>query len=285
MVGERCETIGYHTSISGRRELSDKAIEPFKSVSLRAKKQNLASKIKVAAVSYLNTKPLLYGIERSDLANDIELIVDYPAQLAKSLQGGSIDLALLPVAAIPSITGANIISDYGIAADGNVVSVALFSQVPMDEIKTVYLDYQSRTSVRLAQLLLANHWKKKVEYKPASEHYIDYINGTDAGVIIGDRALQQLSNFDYVYDLSAAWKAYTGLDFVFAAWVANKELPVDFIERFNKANAIGLDHLDEIVAANPFPYYDLHTYYTDNIKYYLDSEKRKGLARFLAFIG
>ncbi len=242
-------------------------------------------KIKVAAVSYLNTKPLLYGIERSDIKNEIELILDYPSQLAKSLQEGIIDLALLPVAAIPGIIGTNIISDYGIAADGNVVSVALFSQVPMEEIKTVYLDYQSRTSVRLAQLLLENHWKKNVDYKPANEHYIDYINGTAAGVIIGDRALKQLTNFEYIYDLSAAWKAYTGLDFIFAAWVANKALPAEFTNRFNSANAIGLDHLDEIVAANPFPYYDLHTYYTENIKYYLDEEKKKGLAKFLELIG
>jgi len=253
---------------------------------LRAKKdKQLEPKIKVAAVSYLNTKPLLYGIERSDVMNDIELIVDYPSQLAKRLQEGSIDLALLPVAAIPGIPGANIVSDYGIAADGNVVSVALFSHVPIEEIKTVYLDYQSRTSVRLAQLLLENHWKKDVAYRPATENYIEYINGVNAGVIIGDRALQQLTNFPYVYDLSAAWKEYTGLDFVFAAWVANKELPAAFKTRFNEANAVGLSHLDEIIAQNPFPYYSLHTYYTDNIKFVLDENKKKGLAKFLELIG
>lgn len=260
-------------------------IEPFKSLSLPAKKiPELVSKIKVAAVSYLNTKPLLYGIERSDLINDIELIVDYPSQLAKSLEEGSIDLALLPVAAIPGVKGAHIVSDYGIAANGNVVSVALFSQVPLEQIRTVYLDYQSRTSVRLAQLLFENHWKQQVEYKQASEHYIDYINGTNAGVIIGDRALKQLHNFEYIYDLSAAWKTYTGLDFIFAAWVANKQLPADFLTKFNAANAEGLNHIEEIIAQNPFPYYNLHTYYTNNIKFYLDNEKKKGLAQFLEMI-
>lgn len=216
--------------------------------------------------------------------NDIEIVVDYPSQLAQSLQEGSIDMALLPVAAIPGIPGANIVSEYGIAADGNVVSVAIFSQVPMEEIETVYLDYQSRTSVRLAQLLLEKHWKKKVVYKPATEHYIDYINGVNAGVIIGDRALKQLHNFNYVYDLSAAWKEYTGLDFVFAAWVANKELPEDFKARFNAANAEGLKHLDAVIKENNFPYYDLHTYYTDNIKFYLDDAKKQGLAKFLELI-
>ncbi len=252
---------------------------------MRPKEQHLNPKIRVAAVNYLNTKPLLYGIERSEIAKDIDLILNYPSQLASSLQEGSIDLALLPVAAIPSTKNARIISDYGIAADGNVVSVAIFSQVPMDEIKTVYLDYQSRTSVKLAQILLEHHWKIQVEYKQATEHYIDYINSTNAGVIIGDRALQQLHNFPFVYDLSAAWKVHTGLDFIFAAWVANKELPQDFITRFNEANAIGLDHLNEIIAANPFPYYDLRTYYTENIKYYLDEQKKKGLAEFLKMIG
>jgi chorismate dehydratase len=251
---------------------------------LRSKKRHLHSKIKLAAVSYLNTKPLLYGIENSDIINDLDIIVDYPSRLASRLQEGSIDIALLPVAAIPSISGAHIVSDYGIAADGNVVSVALFSQVPLEQIETVYLDYQSRTSVRLAQLLLERHWKKKVEYRQATENYIDYINGVNAGVIIGDRALKQLPNFEYVYDLSAAWKAYTGLDFIFAAWVTNKELPADFTTRFNAANALGLQHLDQVIAENPFHYYDLRTYYTENIKFYLDEEKRKGLSKFLELI-
>lgn len=239
---------------------------------------------RIGAVSYLNTKPLLYGIERSNLLLPQNLLLDYPARLAAMLKDDVIDAALLPVAAIPSITGARIISDYGIATDGKVVSVAIFSHVPMEEITSVYLDYQSRTSVRLAQLLLKKHWKKEIEYKPAGEHYIEYINGSSAGVIIGDRALKQLNNFEYVYDLSAAWKDFTGLDFVFAAWVANKELPVDFIKQFNAANAEGLQHIDEIIEQNPFPWYNLDTYYRENIQYVLDEKKREGLSTFLQMI-
>lgn len=242
------------------------------------------SKIKVAAVSYLNTKPLLYGIERSEIRKDIELVMDYPSQLVPKLQSGEIDIALMPVAAIPTVEGARIASDYGIAADGDVASVSIFSHVPMEEIQSVYLDYQSRTSVRLAQLLLKHHWKKDVEFKQATEHYIDYINGTSAGVIIGDRALQQNVNFEYIYDLSSGWKDFTGLPFIFAAWVANKELPTDFLAAFNEANALGLEHLDEVVAAHPFPYYDLKEYYTKNIHYYLSEDKKKGLNKFLEFI-
>jgi chorismate dehydratase len=250
-----------------------------------AKINLLEAKIKVGAVSYLNTKPMLYGIERSDLYQDMELLTDYPARLAQRLQGGEIDLALLPVAAIPGIAQARIIGNYGIAADGNVASVCLYSQVPMDEIETVYLDYQSRTSVRLARILLEKHWHKKVAYKEATEHYIDYIRGVNAGVIIGDRALQQRANFAYIYDLADGWQAFTGgLSFVFAAWVANKDLPLDFIRRFDAANAWGLAHIDEVVAGNPFPDYNLQTYYRQNIRYELTDQRKKGLQLFLEMI-
>jgi chorismate dehydratase len=244
----------------------------------------LEQKIKVGAVSYLNTKPMLWGIEHSDVINDIQLILDYPANLAKQLSNGEIDMALLPVAAMKGIEGAKIVADYGIAADGDVASVCIFSQVPMEEIKSVYLDYQSRTSVRLAQLLLKEHWKKDVELLQATENYIEYINDTKAGVIIGDRALKQLTNFEYVYDLATAWKDFTGLPFVFAAWISNKELPADFLKAFNEANAEGLKHIDAVVSANPFPQYDLKHYYTENIHYHLDAEKHKGLEKFLNLI-
>jgi chorismate dehydratase len=244
----------------------------------------LEQKIKVGAVSYLNTKPLLWGIEHSDVINKMELVLDYPANLAKQLANGDIDMALMPVAAMKGIEGARIVGDYGIAADGDVASVCIFSHVPMEEIESVYLDYQSRTSVRLAQLLLKEYWKKDVQLQQAPENYIEYISGTKAGVIIGDRALKQLTNFEYIYDLATGWKSFTGLPFVFAAWISNKELPADFLQAFNDANALGLDHLDEVVLANPFPEYDLKKYYTENIHYYLDAGKRKGLEKFISMI-
>lgn len=214
----------------------------------------------------------------------IELGVNYPALVAGQLQKGEIDIALLPVAAISTIAGARIVSDYGIAANGTVASVAIFSQVPIEEIETVYLDYQSRTSVMLARLLFRDYWKKEVAFKPAPEDYIEHIKDNTAGVIIGDRALQHLADFKYVYDLASAWKDYTGLPFVFAAWVANKDLPDIFIEQFNQANAAGLNYIDNIVAAHPYPYYDLKKYYTENIHYLLDDEKKKGLHKFTELI-
>lgn len=244
----------------------------------------MGSKIKVGAVSYLNTVPLLYGIEHSPVFDDIELSVDYPAVLAQKLKKEEIDVALLPVAAMASIEGARIIADYGIAADGNVASVAIFSNVPMEEVEVVYLDYQSRTSVMLAQVLLKLHWKKEVQFKPTEQGYINDIKDTTAAVIIGDRALEQLNNFEYVYDLAEEWKKYTGLPFVFAAWVSNKDLPETFIQAFNQANASGLEKIELIVKDTLFTHFDLEQYYKVHIHYHIDEEKKKGLNKFLELI-
>lgn len=227
---------------------------------------------------------MLYGIERHPVLNDIELSLEYPALIARRLQEDETDLGLVPVAAIPGIPHARIVSDYGIGAEGNVASVCIFSKTPLEQVSHVYLDYQSRTSVRLAQVLLRHYWKKEVTFLQAPEDYIDRIEGPAAGVIIGDRALEKLHDFPYVYDLADYWQRMTGLPFVFAAWVANKELPEDFLRRFNEANAQGLEQLDRVIAATPYPAYDLNIYYRENIRYFLDEEKKKGLALFLEYL-
>ena len=153
----------------------------------------------------------------------------------------------------------------------------------MDQIEKVYLDYQSRTSVQLAKILLQHFWKKEVEFIKADENYINQISGTTAGVIIGDRALLARPNFKYIYDLAEAWIAYTGLPFVFATWIANKPIPADFINAFDLANEYGLSHINDVVASitNDHSAYDLNTYFTKNISYDFNEQKKKGLALFL----
>jgi len=226
---------------------------------------------------------MILGIERNKIVNEIELSVEYPSELARKLRNNEIDVALMPVAAMRDIEGARIVSNYGIAADGKVNSVCLYSRVPLNEIHSVYLDYQSRTSVRLVQLLFEKHWKKDVSFIHAPEDFIERILADTAGVIIGDRALIHLSTFPYVYDLATAWKDMTGLPFVFAAWISNKELPQEFIAAFDEANAEGMQYIDEIVAQTAFPY-DLKKYYSEDIHYFLDADKRKGLELFLSMI-
>jgi chorismate dehydratase len=107
------------------------------------------------------------------------------------------------------------------------------------------------------------------------------LKGTTAGVVIGDRALEQRSKSKYIYDLGEAWKEHTGLPFVFAAWISNKKLPDEFINAFDEANAIGLNKINEVIKENNFIHYDLEKYYTRCVSYALDDEKRKGLELFL----
>ena len=241
----------------------------------------MAHKIKVGAVSYLNTKPLIYGFEQGMMADEIDLVIDYPANVAKLLVENKIDIGLIPVAAIPLLREHYIISDYCIGCDGEVASVCLFSQVPIHEIETILLDYQSKTSVALLQLLLKEHWKIEPTLIESSADYEKDIKGTTAGLVIGDRAFKQRLISPYIYDLGLAWKEMTGLPFVFAAWVSNKEIDADFVEQFNRANKYGLERLEEVVEKNTSPHFDLRSYYTKNIEFELSLLKLKSVKLFI----
>lgn len=242
------------------------------------------SKIKIGAVSYLNTKPLVYGFRNSLHNQGVSIVEDYPANVAAMLLNDEIDVGLVPVAIIPKLKEHYIISDYCIGATGPVASVCLFSEVPIDKIEKVILDYQSRTSVALAKILLKHYWKINPLLVEAGENFQQEITGNTAAVVIGDRAFEQRLKSTYVYDLAEAWIDYTGLPFVFAAWVANKKLPTEFIDVFNQANKVGLDNIDDVVAENPYEKYDLDFYYRKNISYELTDEKRKGLKKFLELL-
>lgn len=242
------------------------------------------NKIKVGAVNYLNTKPLLYGIERLPVMNDIALVTNYPANIAQQLLDDKIDIGLVPVAIIPKLAAYFIETDFCIGAVGPVASVCLFSEVPLEQVERVWLDYQSRTSVSLARVLLKKFWKKEVEFLQAKEGYQHEIKGTTAGVVIGDRAFAQRQVSPFRYDLAEAWQTFTGLPFVFAAWVANKKLQQSFLDAFNEANGYGLTKLEDVIKENPYDKYDLHTYYTKNISYNLDDKKRQGLETFLGYL-
>jgi chorismate dehydratase len=244
----------------------------------------LESKIRVGAVSYLNTKPLVSGFENGQMSDEMELQFDYPSRIASMLLNDEIDLGLVPVAVIPKLKEYHIISDCCIGASGPVASVCLFSEVPLSEIENVLVDYQSRTSAALLRILLDKHWKITPTLLDARVGYRKDINGTTAGLVIGDRALQQRRCSKYVYDLAVAWQEMTGLPFVFAAWVANKKLPDHFVSDFSKLTAAGLNNLETIAGQNSIPGYDIYHYYTQNIDYKLNDQKLKALHLFLSYL-
>jgi chorismate dehydratase len=246
--------------------------------------KELDRKIRVGAVSYLNTKPLLYGIRHSSIMEDIDLIIEYPARIADMLLKDEIDMGLVPVAIIPKMKEYYINGDHCIGSDGPVASVCLFSETPIEKVENVLLDYQSRTSVQLAAILLERYWKISPQLIDAGQDFRDHIKGTTAGVVIGDRALEQRKISPYVYDLGEAWTALTGLPFVFAAWISNKPLDPGFIARFDEANRQGIGQIGKVVAENPYPLFDLTAYFTKYLNYSLDEDKKQGLARFLSYL-
>ncbi|MGH2553168.1 MAG: menaquinone biosynthetic enzyme MqnA/MqnD family protein [Chitinophagaceae bacterium] len=249
-------------------------------------KINELMKIRVGIVNYLNTKPLIYGLERSPIKDRIELIGDYPSRLADMLIKKEIDIGLIPVAVIPDLPGYHIIGDYCIGTEGEIASVALFSEVPITNIKRIYLDYQSRSSVELLKYLIKEYWGIRPELIQAeNDDYRKEIKGTTAGLVIGDRAFEQRKISTYIFDLGSEWKKITGLPFVFATWVSIQQMEPGFIDMFNQANALGIGHIEEIVSAFPFHSFDLKKYFSLHLSYLFDERKKEGMQHFLQVIG
>jgi chorismate dehydratase len=253
-------------------------------VILPIKSQSLNGKIKVGAVSYLNTKPMVHLFEEGHLSDSFEFMFDYPSKVAQKLVDNEIDLGLVPVAVIPQIQNPHIVSPFCIATDGEVASVCLFSDVPLDHIETILLDYQSRSSVGLLKILLKHHWKINPKLINADSGYENQISNTTAGLVIGDRALIKRNSSAYVFDLGLAWKEMTGLPFVFAVWLANKAQDESKMKLFNDAIEKGLSMIPKVVARMDFKHYELNHYYHQNINYVLDEKKREAIDKYLSYL-
>ncbi len=240
-------------------------------------------KYKLTAVSYLNTKPLLNGILNHPIEQDLDIELDIPSVCADKLLAGEVDFALVPVATIPLLKNPQIISDFCIGAEGAVRTVCIFSDVPIENIEKIYLDFHSRTSVQLCQILSREYWKIEPEFLPAQEGFINEIGGTTAALVIGDRTIDLESKHRFIYDLGEAWTSHTGLPFVFAAWVSNKKIDQDFIHRFNEAMQKGIETIPKLVylLPKPHPNFDLQEYFEKYIHYNLDTSKRNALDLFL----
>jgi chorismate dehydratase len=238
--------------------------------------------LRLSAVSYLNTKPFIYGLYRSELAQTIDLSLDIPSVCAQKLLAGEVDIALTPVAIIPELSEAYLVSNFCIGATGKVKTVCIFSNKPLNEIQRIYLDFHSRSSVALTKLLCENYWNIHPELIPANQGFEQLIEGNTAALIIGDRAIGLENKYPFVYDLGEAWIQWTGLPFVFAAWVAVKPQNQELMQRFNQALQLGIDHLPELLKILPnIPNFDTEAYFKKNISYDLDGPKWQGLNRFL----
>ncbi|WP_295768606.1 menaquinone biosynthesis protein [uncultured Mucilaginibacter sp.] len=242
-------------------------------------------KIRISAVSYTNTKPFLYGIQHTDIINQIDLSLDIPAECAQKLIDNKVDIGLIPVAATLSLPEWHLISDYCIGAVGAVNSVFIFSNCPIEGVKLLQLDPHSRSSNNLAKVLLKNYWKLQPHMVEGASNYGESEDANTAFVQIGDRTFGKTGNYAYVYDLAEEWAKFTGLPFTFAAWIANKPIPETFIQEFNKALQYGLDHREELFNKMEMRKdFDLRDYLLHKIDYPLTDKKREALHLFLKLI-
>lgn len=236
----------------------------------------------VSIVNYYNTTPFIYGIKHTNFQSQIQVQLDIPSVCAQKLKNKQVEIGLVPVAILPELQHYHLITDYCIGSVGKVDSVKLFSEKPLEELTHVLLDYQSKTSVTLVQVLNKHFWKKNIHFVAANQGYESLITGTTGGVIIGDRTFG-LSSYSYQYDLAEEWHKYTQLPFVFACWVSNVELNNQFIESFNKALAYGVNHIEAAVLEQPnsTPNFDPLDYLKNKISYHFDEDKKQALAKFL----
>lgn len=244
--------------------------------------------IRVSIVSYTNTLPFVYGLdqlESSAETSDFLITKDYPSRCAASLLSGEADIALAPVAILADNPNLHICSEYCIGANGPVDSVLLLSNVPLEQISHITLDYQSRTSNLLVQVLARYFWHIAPHYSASNEGYENSATGSEAVVVIGDRALENGSKYRYKYDLAEEWFRMTQMPFVFAAWVSTKEISTEKLSMFNDALGFGIDHLDDAIASVPPKiHFDIDDYLRNKISYPLTDQKRDALALFIKYV-
>jgi chorismate dehydratase len=243
------------------------------------------NKIKITAVSYLNTIPFVYGMRQALDTEKFGLSLDIPSLCAKKMIEGKADIGLVPVGALSMLRDPYQMLDYCIAADGEVSSVLLISKVPLPEITEVHLDTDSRTSVLLVRVLASHYWKIDpawINYTAKEENELP-----ESIVVIGDKAFGYRSKYPYCYDLSAEWKKFTGLPFVFAVWVARQNIEDVFIKEFRSSLEFGITHIHETIRENheQIPEgIDINDYLTRFIHFRLEEKFKQGMGKFLEYI-
>lgn len=245
--------------------------------------------MKICAVSYLNTKPFLYGIENQII--EAEIILQIPSLCVENFKNYGSEFALIPVGSLLDFDEVALVNDYCIGANDKVDSVFLFSQQPIHNLKSIYLDTHSRTSNGLIKVLMKFHWNHKVDFlnTPQNSESFHFIHENTGAVVIGDRAIQLKNNFPYSYDLAFEWKKWTGLPFVFAVWAFHfNSLTLEFLPKIKSAFQYGLNHIEDVASlwCNAFQVSKesvLH-YFQNNISYDLTHDKKEGLKLFLQYL-
>jgi chorismate dehydratase len=257
------------------------------------------SRLKISSISYLNTAPLMWDFEHSEVGADNNFDISYtiPSACAEALRAGTADIGVIPAAAYATVPDLVIIPDVAIAAQRAVRSILLVSKKRVDhsserplwkQVRTVALDTASMTSVALAKILFAKWLGGARDYKPMAPDLDAMLSACDAALLIGDPALQVDRTRYFTLDLAEEWVARTGKSFVFAFWAIRKQALAEHdgaatAEVFKKSRDHGLSPKNlEAIAQEWAPRLGLtveivRVYLTHNIHYYLDPPCLEGL--------
>ena len=258
--------------------------------------------LKISAISFLNTAPLMWDFEHEptrEIRENFEIDYTLPSRCAEALRAGEADIGIIPVITTAEIAGLVVLPDVAIASLNKVRSIQLVSKRPMEEIRTVAVDTSSRTSVGLTQVLLTKFFGGRRELRPMAPVLAAMLESCDAGLLIGDPAMmvktEGLYAYDlYSYDLGELWRAKTGLPFVFAVWAVRKAALAQMREGlelggiFRRSRDHGLLPANVAAIARDWAprmgleEAEIARYLQENIHYRLDAECRKGLALYFA---
>lgn len=240
--------------------------------------------LRLGAVSYLNTKPLVYGLDAYPDQFDVRF--DVPAKCAELLHQGQVDLGLIP--AIEYLRGDySMVPGVAIASDGEVATVAVFTRKPIDQVETLALDLSSRTSVALTRVLCAKRWGIAPTFTPSEPDLEAMLRKADAALLIGDPAfdIDPVKQNVTKIDLGAEWKALTGLPFVYAAWVGRPGAASPAQCRaLQDARERGVKNLPAIArqvsGGDPGMEQRALAYLRDNLRFDLGAAEQAGLRKF-----
>lgn len=240
--------------------------------------------MRLGAVSYLNSKPLVEGL--ADLAPHADVRLDFPSRLADALDDGSLDIALVPSVECLGREDYVIVSDACVATHGPVMSVKLYSRKHLGDVRSLALDEGSRTSAALVRVMLAERYGVQPELRPLPMRSSVVDSDADAILLIGDRAMHSPDErFEVTWDLGEEWLAWTGLPFVFAMWAARDAVNVNgTASALSAARDLGCRRISQI-AQREAPALGLspetaERYLTKNLHFVLGSAERNGLKLF-----
>lgn len=238
-------------------------------------------KTKIAAVSYLNTVPFIYGINHADKLR-AELLLAPPAQCARNFLDNKADIALVPVGALPLLDEAEVITSYCIGAEKSVRTVTVMSNVPIGQVKTVWLDSHSMTSAILVKILASELWNIKPEWKELTDYSVaEEPAPQDAFLFIGDKVFGYEGRFHHTYDLADCWRELTGKPFVFAVWIARKGVEEEVIDALEQSLELGVERIWEAIVESGHSEKEYaYSYLTENIDFLFDYDKRQALEMF-----